>query len=405
MKYISRDYATKVLTELIAIPSTNPMGHPYSGTRAVEAGIADYIERLFAPFAVEMHREICGQIHENLTIAVPGRHPSTGSARLFESHMDTVPADGWGDCAFDGCVEDDMIVGRGACDAKGALTSIILALLDLASCGEVADEAVLFLAAGDEEFGQSGIRHFRETSSYRLSSAIVGEPTRLQPVNQHKGVVRWTVSTLGQSAHSAYPERGANAIEDMARVVGAIKDFESVLQHRASSAGKHRPTIAVTQISGGTAPNVVPDRCDATIDMRLTASMLPSESREEVVRVLATLPVRLEHSAPQLIVPPLRPFQDSNKEGLHPFYASVVKACREAGVDAPELCEVAYGTDAAWVGADTPTVVLGPGDIAVAHTRNERVHIDEIVQCAHIYRTLMTANESDRNGSGTTRNE
>ena len=91
MKRISDEEATRLVSDLIALPTVNPMGRPYPGALPVERPVVEYLERLFAPWGVKMERQSCSPIHESLLIIVPGK--TAGPATLFESHADTVPAD------------------------------------------------------------------------------------------------------------------------------------------------------------------------------------------------------------------------------------------------------------------------------------------------------------------------
>src|SRR5438132_9267351 len=119
MSVLNRERAAAILTDLIALPSVNPMGGDWKGTEPVERKITKYIEALFAPYGVRRERQAISPMHENLLITVPG---TTGAPpTLLESHMDTVPADEWPDTAFAPRAEGDTIYGRGACDDKGPL--------------------------------------------------------------------------------------------------------------------------------------------------------------------------------------------------------------------------------------------------------------------------------------------
>jgi acetylornithine deacetylase len=151
-----------------------------------------------------------------LLIIVPGGSDAPGT--LFESHIDTVPADDWADTAFVPRIEGDTLYGRGACDDKGSLAAMVLALLQLLESGEPPPTTVWLLAAGDEEYGQSGIRHFMSQNVLPLGRGVFGEPTSCLPVIQQKGVLRWDITGRGHSAHTSQPELGRNAILDMFRV-------------------------------------------------------------------------------------------------------------------------------------------------------------------------------------------
>src|SRR5262245_18427264 len=184
MNPITKENAARILADLVAIPSVNPMGRPYDQPVPVERRVTEYLEQLFAPHGVSMARQCSGPTHENLLIPVPGRRP--GPATLFESHMDTVPAEDWLDRAFTPRREGNRLFGRGACDDKGPLTAMALAVLDLLESGTTPPHPVLFLAAGDEEYAQTGIKHFR-AENRDVGRGVFGEPTSLAPIIQHKG--------------------------------------------------------------------------------------------------------------------------------------------------------------------------------------------------------------------------
>src|SRR4051812_48147819 len=97
MGIITREKAQKLLMDMIALPSVNPMGRQSDCAVPVERGVADYIEALFRPYGVAMERQAVTPCHESLLITIPG---GPGPATLLESHMDTVPADDWLDRAF-----------------------------------------------------------------------------------------------------------------------------------------------------------------------------------------------------------------------------------------------------------------------------------------------------------------
>src|SRR5262249_12996985 len=158
MRSLSHDRAARLLADLVAIPSVNPMGRPWERDEPVERGISRILAQLFVPYRVEVTRQRVSPVHENLLVRVPGREDGPGT--LFESHMDTVPADDWLDRAFAPRMEGDVLYGRGACDDKGCLVAMVLAVLELLESGTAPPRPVLLLAAGDEEYAQTGIRHF-----------------------------------------------------------------------------------------------------------------------------------------------------------------------------------------------------------------------------------------------------
>lgn len=378
MSVISEERALKILSDLVALESVNPMGKPHASPRSVEYEVARYLETLFQPYGVEMSPDAFSPRHENLLVRIPGAQP--GPATLFESHMDTVPADDWADRAFSPRVEGDVLYGRGACDDKGCLTAMALAALDLLESGVAPPQTVLFLAAGDEEYAQTGIKQFL-TGSEPIARGVFGEPTEHVPVIQHKGTVRWDITVRGKSAHTALPELGVNAILGMLDVIDGIHLFEQALRDRYWNSLLTPPTLTVTRIQGGRTRNAVPDECTAALDFRILPGMEPVAARQELMDALNELGHDIYHEEPQLMTPPL-----ATGEG-DPFALGVLAICQKAVGEKIDLAGVPYGTDASWLPA--PAVVLGPGSIASAHAIDEHVRISDVVKAAQIYRRIM----------------
>lgn len=378
----ARDAITRMLADLIAIRSVNPMGATHSAPEPVERGIVRYLEAFFADTHARCTRQRVSDAHENLLIALPGETDAPGL--LFESHMDTVPAGEWGEAAFVPIIDGRRIVGRGACDDKASLLAMAIALRRLAASEVRPAAPVLLLAAADEEFAQAGIRHFFRTHTGRLRGAVFGEPTLLAPIVQHKGIVRWDITVHGRSAHSSRPELGVNAIAGMRRVLGALEACQRALQETWATPLVGGPTLTVTMIQGGRTRSAVPDACVIAVDLRIVPGMTPLAARAQAIDALAALGLRIEHGEPQLTMPPL------DTPGDAPFGQAVLRACRDVAGEAVAFAGVPYGTDAGWCPADVPAIVLGPGDIATAHSDHEEVDVEQIEQAVEIYDRIMT---------------
>ena len=381
MMRISEGDATRLVCDLVALPTVNPMGRPYSGALPVERPIVEYLERLFAPYGVKMQRQKCSPIHESLLIIVPGK--KAGSATLFESHADTVPADDWPDRAFTPRVEDGHVYGRGACDDKGPLAAMVLAVCDLLSAGERPTQAVLLLAAGDEECGQTGIKEFARADSWDVGRGVFGEPTSVMPVVQHKGTIRWDVTVRGRSAHSSQPELGRNAILDMFRIIDYLKEKMADLRRRFPNSLMTGPALTVTMIRGGRTRNAVPDECTMAVDFRIVPGMDRNAAIGEVFAGIAALGLEVEHSDFQCFAPAL------STSPANPLVRQALAFCGEELGRPLAPAGAPYGSDACFMPHGNPAIVLGPGSIDVAHSIDERVPLAEVIQCARVYRKLM----------------
>ncbi|HMO84520.1 MAG TPA: M20/M25/M40 family metallo-hydrolase [Lacipirellulaceae bacterium] len=293
--------AAELLARLVAIDTTNPMGRTPSRRAPVERDAIIAIEELLAPHAdcVSLLRQPCSPQHESLII----RWPVASSRRpaLFESHVDTVPGDAWADRAWRPRKVGDRLVGLGACDDKGSLTAMLLALVELLEQGVEPPRPIVLMAAGDEEYAQTGINRFLEEYPDPLAYGVFGEPTGLVPIVQHKGIVRWDITVHGRSAHTSRPELGLNAIVGMTEVIAELRAHEQTLQDRARSTLLTGPTITVTQIQGGRTRNATPDECTIAVDFRVTPGMNPTAERDAVIERLSSLPWSVSHSPVQLM--------------------------------------------------------------------------------------------------------
>lgn len=381
MSVLTIENARQMICDLIALPTVNPMGGAWSGSAPVERPVTEYLEARFARYGVSMERQAVNAAHENLLIALPGREDIP--ATLFESHMDTVPADDWPDRAWTPRVEGDLVYGRGACDDKGCLAAMALAVMDLLETGEVPQAPVLFLAAGDEEYAQTGIIHFRE-SGVPVGRGIFGEPTSLVPVVQHRGTLRWDITVHGRSAHTARRELGVDAIAGAVRVIAALRDLETALQARFPARLTPGPALTVTMIRGGRTRNAVADECTVSVDFRLAPGMTWEPAWEWAKEAVGALGLEVTHHVPQMTTPALATDPED------PFSRAVLEICRAHAGDGIALAGMPYGTDAAWVSDRCPALVLGPGDIASAHAIDEFLPISELLTCARIYREILT---------------
>lgn len=377
---ITFERARDLLAELVSVPSVNPMGRTFDGDAPVERGVTEVMERFFDVPGVGVERMPVSKSHENLLIRYPADAPDP--VLLFESHMDVVPADEWPDRAFVPRIEGDILYGRGACDDKGSLAAMALALMDMAETSVRPPLPILFVCAGDEEYAQTGTKAFRDLP-IQVAAGVFGEPTGCAPVVQHKGTLRWDITVHGKSAHTSRPELGVNAIYGAMELIAALRAHQDVLQSRHRSPLMTGPMLTVSMIHGGRTRNAVPDECTLSLDFRLVPGMDMDRARAEVMELVGRLGLEVSHSELQLKTPPLATSPDD------PFALNALEVCRQYAGDAIAIRGEPYGTDASWIADRAPAIVLGPGDIRTAHAVDERIGIGEVVTAARIYRQIM----------------
>ena len=368
-----------LLSQLVSIPSVNPMGQPVSGSVYLETALTAFLEDWLRPLDLETRRQPVSPGRENLlaTYHAPGasRHV------LFEVHQDTVPVEGMVIAPFAGKVEGDRLYGRGACDNKGPMTAMLLALRRLAQEKPAGSASVTLALTVDEEHGFTGIAEL-VAAGLSYDCAIVAEPTNLDIVVAHKGVLRWRLATSGRACHSSTPQHGVNAIYRMGKVLVSLERFAAELGARPGDPLLGSSTISVGRISGGVSVNIVPDACAIEIDRRLIPGEDVERAQQEVLRYLAadpTVDFDVQCEPPWLQVLPM------GNERNRPLTAALGRVIRQHRGDCANSA-VAFGTDAAAINAaGIPVVVFGPGSIQMAHTKDEWVPLDEVAMAADIY--------------------
>lgn len=369
---------TELLAELVRLPSVNPGPRPPQTAEEGEARMSEYVHGWLCERGIETALQEVAPGRANVVAQVRGlQEPPL----VFEAHLDTVAVDGMTVSPFDPVIEEGRMYGRGSCDVKGGLAAMMMALARVAQ-GAPPPRSVVLVAAVDEEYLHSGIARYLEDSG-PIAGAVIGEPTRLRVVIAHKGALRTRITVRGVSAHSSNPQLGDNAIYRMARVVGALEDFAADLAERPPHELVGSPTLSVGTISGGTAVNVVPEHCECMVDRRLIPGETPDAAFEEISAVVSDL-LRDEDDLTATL-------KDCavETERSEEIVSAARRAVREfTGEDEPE--GVAYCTD----GCDfsrrgIPLVVLGPGDIAQAHTADEWIEIAQLEIAAGIYESIM----------------
>ena len=265
----------------------------------------------------------------------------------LSTHMDTVPP------FFASREDDDCIWGRGSCDAKGIAAAMIGAAAKLRS-EKVGNFGLLFLVG--EERNSAGA--FAAARSPRGSRYVInGEPTQNKLALASKGALRLELHAHGTAAHSAYPELGKSAIDDLLDALDKVRRIPLPKDELLGPC-----TMNIGTISGGRAPNVVADRGSAEIMFRLVGDPAPiraavaaaADGHAEMKEILCVPCVRFEH------------------------------------VDGFPTTVVSYTTD---VPALTPSwgkpLLIGPGDIRVAHTAGERVSKKDLADAVGIYADLV----------------
>jgi acetylornithine deacetylase len=370
--------ATRLLRDLVALPSVNPMGRDLPAAITLEHRVTDYLEQFFRSLGVPCERQTIAPGRANVVARL--EMPSPRRTLLFEAHQDTVPIDHMTIEPFGARIENGRLYGRGACDIKGGMAAMLACFAQLARERPAGCANVIIACTVDEEHTMLGVRELVKRG-VRADFAVVAEPTRLNIVHAHKGVTRWQIVTGGRSCHSSSPEQGVNAIYRMGRLLVAVERFAERLRSGPGDPLLGPPTLSIGVIAGGTSVNTVPDYCRVEVDRRLVGGEAPDAIPRQLAEFLtqeAGIDFPFEMTPPWIREP-----------ALIPRGADEIIRLLGAAIDAERgshrVHPVAYGTDAATIaGSGIPSVIFGPGDIAQAHTRDEWLDLGELEQATAI---------------------
>jgi len=290
-------------------------------------------------------------------------------------------------------IKDGTLRARGACDTKGSMAAALVALHRLSTSAIPRHAEIWLLGTVDEEYLKRGATHAVASGlTNGITAAIVGEPTSLKPVIAHKGAIRWRIRVHGKAAHTSRPENGVNAIYGMVEVIEALREKLEPRLALETHPLLTPPTFTVGTISGGIGVNIVPDTATIEIDRR----SLPREDPDAILAEVDAILKDVERRTPGLRIEREAPYLSERGLETEPE-APIVKLIQDACVavlgskDAATPVGVPYGTDGTTLSgtAHIPTVVLGPGDIAQAHTADEWVDLRQVEQCTEIYLRIM----------------
>jgi acetylornithine deacetylase len=294
----------------------------------------------------------------------------------FSGHMDTVPETGWQNDPWSGRIDGDgLLDGLGSTDMKGPVAAAIVAARTLPET-----VPVTLLITTDEETTKQGARVIAERSALVRSvgpkGILVVEPTRMRPVRGHRSHILFTCEARGLQAHSA-GGTGRNANWALIPFLAEMKIvFERLRTDRSLQDDAYDPPFSDFNLlidNHGAAINVTVPLATARIKFRYSATVDPTAIRVAVQGAAARHGVTVAEAEEG--APPELPAD-------HPFVRLCVEAGGYAATTAP------FGTDASILQTLAPCVVMGPGDIGVAHKPDEAVCIDELAAAVPVFQAL-----------------
>ena len=302
----------------------------------------DYLERLTTRYDGRIER-MDVEPHRFNVFARFGDRPVV----TLSTHMDTVPP------FFPSREDDEFIWGRAACDTKGIIASMISAAEKLLERGE--RNLSLLFVVGEERNSAGALRAAQNPRGSRF--IINGEPTENKLALGSKGTLRYELIASGKMAHSAYPELGESAIEKLLDTLADIRKIKLPVDELLGAS-----TLNIGTISGGRAPNIIPDEAKAEVLIRLVGD--PSSTK-----------VAMRNAA-------------GGRVAVNQVLE--IPALRLGSLDGMETTVVAYTTDIPAFGtAWGQPFLIGPGTIHVAHTLEERVPKKQLLDAVEIYQRMV----------------
>ena len=398
-----REEILQLCSDMVRIPSENPPGD--MGEMA--SFLRGFLEE--RGFAVEAYEPEKGRI--NLVARIGSGEPTL----ILNGHMDVVPAgdrERWDFPPYCGELREGKILGRGATDMKGGLTSLIAAFVAVSQAvGDLPGTLVLTIVPDEETGGEYGSRWLVETGKVRGEACLIGEPTSMVgSFVGEKGICWLRLSARGVPAHGSLPMLGENAIEklaaafpilhtiereeveipeDVREIVEASKAlYRGMLADRgladeakleAVAGALDHSTVNIGVIKGGSKVNIVPESCSADVDVRVPVGTTPAKVRDRVVellreRGLADIECELvSYSNPNYTSPSER------------IYTLLSRNAKDIlGIDLKPLF-VTGATDGRFFRlGGIPAINYGPGELALAHAYNEYVRAEDVIRAAKV---------------------
>lgn len=370
---VKEDSVIKLLQRIIQIESTNPPGN--------EVDLAEWLGDYFAQAGVKVEVLNYEGKRANLVARLPGS--GKRPALIFSAHLDTVPAGEvrWTFPPFSGTLHEGRVYGRGAADMKGGLAAMVEATVILARFGVSLGGDLIVAFTYDETHGLRGARRLVEERYLEGAGAVVvGEPTTLDVCIAEKGALWLNCRVRGKTAHSSMPHLGQNAILEVVRFLHRVEERLDLGRGNHPLLGESTSTVGT--IRGGVAINVIPDACEAQLDIRL----IPGLDHGEVVR-------QVQELGEGRVEVEVLDWKEPVETDPHAEIVRLSLQAVEEITGQPRLPKgVAYYTDGTVIAnsLQIPMVIIGPADTGMTHQPNEYVEVSRLVQAVKIYLLIAT---------------
>ncbi|MFX0209828.1 MAG: M20 family metallopeptidase [Candidatus Hodarchaeota archaeon] len=374
-----RDEITEFLANLVKAKSINPPGDTRQATRVIREKLREF--DLKAEFVA---------VDEDKPNIIARINPDKRPELLFNSHIDTVPLgelDQWEYDPLDAKIVDGIMYGRGVADAKSSVAAMIMAAKTILEMNVTLNGTLIINPVSDEEVGGlKGAKYILDEGYINPDYVVIGEQTDNQIAIVEKGIIWFTIKTIGKTAHASTPWDGVSAIQKMIKLLTLVEERIGAKIKTQRHPLTPPPSMNIGTIKGGVKTNVVADLCEVTIDRRF----LPHENPESIIKEFSDIIKELEGTDPDFKVEfqePLigLPINTSPDEKIVKIAQHVCEGLNLSS----ELIGYKQASDGRFFSEKgIPTIILGPSDPKVGHTPNEHVKIDDVITATKIYSLL-----------------
>lgn len=306
-------------------------------------------------------------------------------ALLFAAHLDVVPPGEakWQYSPFEPVEVDGRLYGRGTADMKGGLVAAAAAIVELLQDGVELKGDVILSAVAGEETDSCGIERFVKKESDTLpplAGVVIPEPTGLDVISAHRGILWLKVSTEGKTAHGSMPHLGINAILKMNKLINRLAGYKIPHSPNPILGGC---SMSINQIHGGKATNVIPDQCSIDIDIRT----VPEQDHQKIIAGLEDIFSELQQADPDFKAQAsiIRSVEALLTDTDSPFVKSFLDV---TGID--ETIAVGFTTDAPHIVClNAPILIFGPGDPGVCHKPDEYIEMADVEKAKDYYKQII----------------
>lgn len=366
-----------LLKELVKINSINP----FEGKGNGEAEVSEFIRERLQSYGTQTRLQKVKGGRTNVIGTMKGM--GGGKSLMLNGHMDTVGVTEETKNPFGAIVDSKgLLHGRGACDMKGSIASMLGAIKALADSGSELKGDLIFTGVIDEEYLSTGTNAI--IKEYTSDGAIVGEPTSLGIAIAHKGYAWVGVDVHGRASHGSVPEKGVDAIAKASKLVSRLSELQNSYKS-ISHPLLGNPKMHMSTITGGTEWSVVPEACSVRLERRTLPAEPKNVAVKEIKKVIGELSAEDREFSADVTSFFDQPGLDISRE--EPVVQTLTTAFRQVMHREPAIVGVPYWTDAALLVSKRgiPACLFGPGDIGLAHSADEYVPLKEVENATLIF--------------------